>query len=155
MALQHLRALQWRGEDLGFGGGNTRELSITTQVAAGARPNFTTQAFAGTYSVNLLGTTVTLAVAGKNRLIVNRNARYWLTVSATAATANGTATGSAVSFPIAPLQMFFVPQNLIGPLTITTNSAWPIPQPVSGSPGSVVPIATASNGLSFDWVVEP
>lgn len=154
MALQHLRALQWRGEDLGFGGGNTRELSITTQVAAGARPNFTTQAFAGTYNVNVLGTSVTLAVAGKNRLIVNRNARYWLTVTAVAATANGS-TGNTVSFPIAPLQMFFVPQNLIGPLTIAMNSAWPIPQPVSGSPGSTIPLAAVTNALSFDWVVEP
>lgn len=154
MALQHVRSLLWRGEDLGFGGGNTRELVTPTVVPAGGRPTIVTQAFVGTYTMPYFTTSVTLALSGKNRFIVNRNARYWLTVNAVAASANGVASGVPVSFSIAPLQMFFLPQNLIGPATITMNSAWPIPQPLTGSPGGTVPLAQATNALTFDFVAE-
>lgn len=158
MALQNVRSLLWRGEDLGFGNGNARELIIPTQVAAGARPALITQGFVGTFNVGgLLQGTVTLVLHGKNRVIVNRNARYWITLNCHAAASNNQSTGINLQIPVPPLQMVFLPQNVIsvgGTATISMNSSWPIPQPLSGSPGVSVPTATSTNALTFDWVTE-
>lgn len=152
MALQNVRSLLWRGEDLGYGGGNTREQIFNVTVPAGARPQMTTQGFAGAVPVtSLLGTTASIQQNGQLRVLMNRSPDYWITL--TCLYFNGTGMGQ-VQIPIAPLQQLFLPQNLVGPGTISANSTWPIPQPPAGSPGSQVPLASAQNILTFDWLDE-
>jgi len=153
MALQNVRSLLWRAEDLGFGNGNAREYVIPITVPAAARPVMFTRAFAGSCDVTaLLAVTSPWPTNGKQRVIVNRNPRYWITVAGTMNT-TAVGTGNAASFPIAPLQMFFLPVNFAA-TTVTANSAWPIAQPLTGSPGATVPLATTTTQLTFDILGE-
>ena len=81
MTLQNVRSLLWRAEDLGFGNGNAHEYAIPTQVVAQARPVVLTRAFVGSCDVTaLLAVTSPWPTNGKQRIIVNRNPRYWITV---------------------------------------------------------------------------
>lgn len=149
MTLQNVRALLWRGEDLGYGGGNTRELVTSTQVAASARPLLVTQSFTLLQDVTAyLGTTIVSGVRGQQRIIMNRSPRYFITLTAFVS-------GQPVQIPIAPLQNLYLPQNITGPATLTANSSWPIPVPLAGAAGTVPP--PKSNGmtaLTFDLMVE-
>jgi len=153
MALQNVRALLWRGEDLGFGGGNTREVIIQSQVAASARPQIITQSFIGSYPLGkLLTSTDNLVVSGKNRILVNRSPRHWLTVSATMGTGTG---GLPVQIPVPPLQCVFLPQNIYGSgAMILAGSLWPIPVPLTGATSAALPTTTPTTAMTFDLVLE-
>lgn len=150
MALQNVRALLWRGEDLGAGSGNTREVVSRSQVGASARPSNLTQSFVGAFNLGaLLKASVTLTVSGKNRVIVNRSKNYWITINASLGTAAGPL---SVSIPVPPMQSVFLPQNLHGAgATISMNSAWPLPVPLSGSTVGMAPQATLLIALTFDF----
>lgn len=154
MALQNVRSLLWRGEDLGFGNGNSREVIVPSQVVAAARPTILTRSFVGSVDLSsVLATASPWPSHGRQRAIINRNANYWLTLQGFNYV-NNTLGYNVVSFPIAPLQMFFLPVNFGGTVTLSANSAWPIPQPLTGSPGPNVPQATTQMALTFDLVLE-
>ena len=148
MTLQNVRALLWRGEDLGYGGGNTRELTTSTQVVASARPLLVTQSFTLIQDITpYLGTSVVSGVRGQQRVIMNRSPRYFITL-------NAVVNGLAVQIPIAPLQNFYLPQNVIGPATLTANSTWPIPLPMTGASGVTMQLANGMTAITFDLMVE-
>lgn len=148
MPLQNVRALLWRGEDLGYGGGNTRELITSTQVAASARPLLITQSFTLIQDITAyLGLTVASGVRGQLRVIMNRSPRYFITL-------NAVVNGLPVQMPIAPLQNLYLPQNVVGPATLTANTTWPIPIPITGASGAVMRTANGTTALTFDLMVE-
>lgn len=148
MTLQNARAFLWRGEDLGYGGGNTRELITSTTVAASARPLLVTLAFTTTLDISAyLPKAVIYGIAGQTRAIMNRSPRYFMTLTARYA-------GAPIQVPIAPLQIFFLPNLMTGPGSLSINSTWPVPMPLSGASGSVLPIANGLTSLTVDILVE-
>lgn len=154
MALQNVRSLLWRGEDLGYGSGNTREQIVNTKVAAAARPLMATQGFVVSQVVTgYLGTQAIASYNGLLRMLMNRSPDYWLTLTAVCVPV-GIASPQAIQIPIAPLQNLFLPNNVYGPATISINSTWPIPVPITGASGAFVPVATATSSMTFDWLGE-
>lgn len=154
MALQNVRSLLWRGEDLGYGSGNTREQIINLKVAAAARPTIATQGFVTSQSVTgYLGTTQIVSYNGLLRMLMNRSPDYWLTLTAMCVPAYGAA-AVQIQIPLAPLQNLFLPNNVYGPATLTMNSTWPIPVPLSGASSATVPLATSTSAMTFDWLGE-
>lgn len=148
MTLQNVRALMWRGEDLGYGGGNTREVITSTTVAASARPLLVTLAFTTTLDISAyLPKAVITGTPGQTRAIMNRSPRYFITLTARYA-------GALIQIPIAPLQVFYLPNLITGPGSLTINSLWPIPVPLSGASGVSLPIATGMTALTVDILVE-
>ena len=157
MALQNVRSLLWRGEDLGSMGGGTRELIVTTQVAAAARPQISSLAFVGTLNIAaFLGTAQNTAVQGLNRIIFNKSPDYWMTLLASVA-AGGTA--QPIQVPIPPLGSYFIPANVFSSASVQVgmlvmNSTWPIPLPISGVGSAVIPLATLQTALTADIMLE-
>lgn len=148
MTLQNVRALMWRGEDLGYGGGNTRELTTSVQIAASARPLLVTQSFTTTQDITpYFGTSVVSGVRGQLRAIMNRSPRYFITL-------NAILNNVAIQIPIAPLQTLYLPQTIVGPASLSANSAWPIPLPMSGVNVGTVPIANGMTAITYDLMVE-
>jgi len=146
MALQNVRALMWRGEDLGFGGGNTRELITSTQVAASARPLLVTQSFTTTQDISPYLSAST-GPRGQIRSIMNRSPRYFITLKATLE-------GSLVEIPIAPLQTLYLPQTITAPASLVINSTRPIPVPASGASSATMLLATGMTAITADIMVE-
>jgi hypothetical protein len=154
MTLQNVRSLLWRGEDLGYGSGNTREQIINTKVAAAARPLIVTQGFASSQVVTgYLGSNAIFSYNGILRMLMNRSPDFWMTLTAQCLPALG-ASIVPIQIPIAPLQNLFLPNNIYGPATLSMNSNWPIPQPLAGAGAATVPLATATSVLTFDWLGE-
>lgn len=154
MALQNVRSLLWRGEDLGYGSGNTREQIINTKVAAAARPLIVTQGFVTSQSITgYTGTALIASFVGRLRMLMNRSPDYWLTLSAMIQPFQS-ATAVAIQIPIAPLQSLYLPNNVFGPATLTVNSNWPIPVPPAGAPSTTVPLASTTSTMTFDWLAE-
>lgn len=155
MALWNTRSLLWRGEDLGYGSGNTRELVSATRVAASARPLILSQGFVGSQVVTgYLGTTPILTYDGKLRMVMNRSPDYWLTLSAQCSGVSGATGSSAIQIPIPPLGSVYLPNTVYGPATLSVNSTWPIPVPPSGVTNSAVPLASSSTTVTFDFLGE-
>lgn len=157
MALQNVRSLLWRGEDLGGTGAGTRELVLQTQQAAAARPQIQSLAFINSISISaFLGSSQSTTLSGLNRIVHNKSPDYWVTLYATVA--NG-GTGIAVQVPIPPLGMFFVPANMyssasVQPGRVVINSSWPVPIPLSGTGSSLIPIANATTAVTLDLLSE-
>lgn len=156
MALQNVRSLLWRGEDLGGTGSGTRELILSSQQAAAARPQIQSLAFVSSISIAaFLGAAQSSVLSGLNRIVHNKSPDYWVTLYASMAT-GGTAV--AMQVPIPPLGMYFVPANVfsgaIQPGIVVANSTWPVPVPLSGTGSLVIPVATAMNALTIDLVQE-
>jgi hypothetical protein len=152
MGLQNVRALLWRGEDLGSTGAGTRELIVQTKLPASARPQISSMAFVSSLDISsFLGTTVPAGVTGLNRLVVNKSPDYWLTLWATVGS-------QAVQAAIAPLSTFFVPTNMVSGAAqaglLTMNSTWPVLKPMTGTGFGSVPVASSTTALTVDLVVE-
>lgn len=154
MALQNVRSLLWRGEDLGYGSGNTREQIINTKVAAAARPLMATQGFVLTQTMTgYLGSNVIASYNGLLRMVMNRSPDFWMTLTAMCVP-SGVQSPQTIQIPIAPLQNLFLANNIYGPATLSINSTWPIPVPMTGASSAVVPLATGTSAMTFDWLGE-
>lgn len=156
MTLQNARALLWRGEDLGGTGAGTRELTLSSQLPAAARPQIQSLAFVTSINVaGFLGTAPVTALSGLNRLVHNKSPDYWVTLMGTVAVGG---TPVAVQVPIPPLGLYFVPANMYSSATqpgiIVANSTWPIPVPLSGQGSSLLPVATNQTAVTVDLVSE-
>jgi hypothetical protein len=155
MALQNQRALYWRGEDLGYGGGNTRENTVTMTVPASSRPNLQTMVLRGTAAIPLLLSNPALTSILPNiRCVVNRSPLYYMTLIATCAPFGSGAAQTLVHLPIPPLQTLFLPNNIVmdANTQIVANSTFTVPVPV-GNVASVL-IATSTQALTFDVLQE-
>lgn len=151
MALKHSRALLWRGEDLGSGYGSVKERIFQADVAASQAPTVLASSFVGstTQLQNLLGATYTPSLTGLNRIVVNQNSRYFMTLSYTLSSGN-----QLVTIPIAPLQAIFLPANAIGTnALLTSDSQFPLVLP-PGVAGPYPFVAGTSVQLAFDYVAE-
>lgn len=155
MALQNQRALYWRAEDLGYGGGNTRENTVSMTVVASARPNLQTYILRGTLAFPLgLTTPVSTSIAGQIRAVVNRSPIFYITVIATIAPFGSGAAQTVVHMPIPPLQTLFLPNNIVNDANtqIVANSTFAVP--VIPNTISTVPVATNQNAITFDMLIE-
>jgi hypothetical protein len=155
MALQNLRALQWRGEDLGFGGGNTRENTVSQTVPASSRPLLQTYIVRGALVLpTSLGSPNLAALLPQCRAVINRSPVYFITVIATLAPLGSGATASVVHMPVPPLQTLFLPPNIQGDANtqVVANSTLPI----AVAPGTTasVPVAGGQNAITFDLLLE-
>ena len=154
MTLQNVRSLLFRGEDLGIGGGNTRELITPSQTVAVARPTIMTRAFTGSLDLSsLLPVSFPLSSVGRNRVLVNRNPRAWLTLTANVYN-DTTGTATVVQIPVPPLQPYFLPANMGNSVKVTANSSWPIPVPLTGATLVAAPLVTPLNALTIDLILE-
>ena len=157
MALQSARAYFFRGEDLGFAGGYPVERSARSTVSVSSRPTLVTLGFVGSIDVSrLVGAAAVPAngLAGKTRILVNRSARYWM--SLTGQLGNGDTSGNTITatFPIPPRGMLFLPSTFFaGPTaTVSANSTWPLPQ-LPGAPAPT-PAPTTTASMAFDFYSE-
>ena len=78
---------------------------------------------------------------------MNRSPRYYITL-------NAVYNGTAIQIPIAPLQTLYLPQNITGPASLSANSIWPIPVPLTGVRTPTVPLATGQTIITFDLLLE-
>lgn len=155
MALQNQRALYWRAEDLGYGGGNTRENTVTMTVAASVRPNLQTYVLRGPLAFPLqLPTPASTSILPNVRAIINRSPIFYMTLIATIAPFGSGAAQTVVHLPIAPLAVLFLPNNIVNDANtqLVPNSTFPVP--VVPGTISTVPIAASTNAITFDLLVE-
>lgn len=154
MALQNQRALYWRAEDLGFGGGNTRQATLRMTVPASARPIIQTYMLQGSLSFPVgLGAPSLASIAPCIRAIVNRNPCTYLTLVATLQPFGTGAAPVPIHLPIPPLQTLFLPNNIVGDAAtqVVANSTFPV---VTVPGAASVPLASSDTPLTFDLVVE-
>lgn len=138
MALQNIRALRILAEDLSFGAGNSKDVTMAQTVAAAARPIMQTVGFAGSTSASFIGTG-TPSLSGTIRALTSRSPNYFMTLTATL-------NGTAVTIPIPPLATVFLPLGLSGSSgTLAAN--------YTGAPAGV-PIASATTRLTVDCAIE-
>ena len=161
MTLQNVRSMLFRGEDLGYGGGSTREWITPSQAVAAQRPLILAQGFYGstTQLTQLLGVSAnpSAAVVGLNRFIVNRSSQYWMNLTGPVAYGNSAAGILTVTLPIPPLGMLFLPWTFYGGVTTVTLSAdnpWPLVTNSGQPAGYPPPTAGSSTGLTYDYVQE-
>ena len=155
MALQNQRALYWRGEDLGYGGGNTRENTVTMTVAASSRPYLQTLVLRGTYASSLFLPNFALASILPNvRCVINRSPIFYITLIATIAPFGSGAAQTVIHMPIAPLQSLFLPNNIVidASTQVVMNSTFAVP--VVALSVSTVPLASNQNSITFDVFAE-
>lgn len=160
MTLQNTRSLLFRGEDLSFGGASPKEAQVSTTTPATARPVIISLGFYGsTAQMNgYLGTMAvpTSAMAGLNRLIVNRSTRYWISLTAQLGASNSGLTTSTITIPIAPRQAMFLPSTLFATTAslIATDSAWPLFIAPNQAAGVLPPTAGQTTMVNLDFIAE-
>jgi hypothetical protein len=154
MALQNQRALYWRAEDLGFGGGNTRENTVRMTVQASARPVLQTYVTRGQiFLPQALMAPSLSSVAPQIRAIVNRSPCYYLTLIATLQPFGTGGTAMPIHLPIPPLQTLFLPNNVVSDSAtqVVANSTFPLP---NSTGAASVPVASSTTPITFDVLVE-
>lgn len=136
MALQNVRGIRWLQQDLSYGSGAARDVTLYQTVPAAGRPMLSTIGFKASIPATMIAA-VPIAASGLIRMVVSKSPGYWMTLT-------GTVNGVAVTLPIPPLATVFLPAGFVG-TTMAMNSL---------SAPSGAPVAGTDVRLTFDFLQE-